>query len=58
LNNNAWPYFVLQKSRLSGFLSLNISSNNDKFDASFGYMKSSKRNLLRNENGCIFLEAL
>jgi hypothetical protein len=28
------------------------------FDASLGYKKSWRRNLSRNGNGCIFLEAL
>jgi hypothetical protein len=30
LNNRGWPYSVLQKGRLSGYLFPNISSNNDK----------------------------
>jgi hypothetical protein len=38
---------VLQKRRLSGFLSLNISATTTSFDASLGYKKSPKRKLVK-----------
>jgi hypothetical protein len=59
LNNSMWPYSVPQKRRLSGFYSVNISSNNDKLWCIIMIQELLKNKLVKEwECFCILLEAL
>jgi hypothetical protein len=47
LNNNVWSYSVDQKRKLSGYLTLNISSNNDKLRCIIRIQEISKEKLVK-----------